>query len=105
MKKPLQFCDVQTRQVKRYSEVSKNEQMRDMMQTCINHPLKFRYVLMDSWFSSKENFGFILQKKKHFVAALKDNRLEALNREDQKKVFFLESVFWNYRIDKRCAAG
>jgi len=85
VKKPFQFCDVQTRQVKRCSEVTKNEQMRDMMQTCLNNQLKFRYVLMDSWFSSKENFGFILQKMKHFVAALKDNRLVALSQEDQKK--------------------
>jgi hypothetical protein len=74
VKKPVQFCDVQTRPVKRCSEVTKNEQMRDMMQICLNNPLKFRYILMECWFSSQENLGFILQKKKHFVAALKDNR-------------------------------
>ena len=71
------------------------------MQTCLNHPLKFRYVLMDSWFSSQENFGFILQKKKHFVAALKDNRLVALNQEDQKKGRFSRISL----LEQRCAAG
>jgi len=36
--------------------------------------------LMNSWFSSMENFDFIRGKGKHFIAALKDNRLVALKR-------------------------
>jgi len=28
---------------------------------------------MDSWFASVENFEFIVKKKKHFIAALKDD--------------------------------
>ena len=44
---------------------------------------------MDSWFASKENFEFILKKKKHFVAALKDNRLVALSAEDKAQGRFV----------------
>jgi hypothetical protein len=40
---------------------------------------------MDSWFSSGENFEFITDKGRHFIAALKDNRLIALSEEDRKK--------------------
>ena len=44
---------------------------------------------MDSWFSSEENFEFITAKGRQIIAALKDNRLIALSREDRKnKRFF-----------------
>lgn len=89
VRKPLQFCDVKTRQVKRASEVTKNELMRCMIATCVNNALKFRYVLMDSWFASVENFEFIVKKKKHFIAALKDNRLVALSAADKKQGRFV----------------
>lgn len=84
IKKPLQFCDVRTRQVKRMSEVTKNELMRAMLQTCVNNDLKFRYVVMDSWFSARENFEFIVKKGKQFVAALKSNRLVSLSAAGPK---------------------
>ena len=48
-----------------------------------------RYILMDSWFAAKENFEFILKKNKHFVAALKDNRLVALSLDDKKQGRFV----------------
>jgi hypothetical protein len=89
VRKPLQFCDVKTRQVKRASEVTKNELMRDMIATCVNNALKFSTVLMDSWFASVENFEFIVKKKKHFIAALKDNRLVALSAADKKQGRFV----------------
>lgn len=89
VRKPLQFCDVQTRQVKRASEVTKNEMMRSMIAACVNNALKFRYVLMDSWFAATENFEFIVKKKKHFIAALKDNRLVALSEADKKQGRFV----------------
>lgn len=83
VKKPLQYCDLQTRQIKRKSEVTKNELMRQMIAACIQNDLKFRFVLMDSWFSSEENFEFITAKGKHFIAALKDNRLFAASEQDR----------------------
>jgi hypothetical protein len=89
VKKPLQFCDVKTRQEKRASEVTKNELMREMIANCVHNALKFKYVLMDCWFSAVENFDFIVKKKKHFIAALKDNRLVALSEEDKREGRFV----------------
>ena len=89
VKKPIQYCDIATQQVKRKSERPKNEIMREMIATCMGNDLKFRFVLMDSWFSSEENFDFITGKGRHFIAALKDNRLVALSEDDQKKKRFV----------------
>ena len=89
VKKPLQYCDVATKRLKRKSEVTKNELMREMIETCIGNALKFRFVLMDSWFSSEKNFNFITGKGRHFIAALKDNRLVALSEDDKKKKCFV----------------
>lgn len=85
VRKPLQFCDLATRHVKRAAEVTKNELMREMIGACLANQLKFRYVLMDSWFAAQENFDYIVKKKKHFIAALKDNRLVALSEQDKKE--------------------
>jgi hypothetical protein len=89
VKKPLRFCDVKTRQVKRAGEVTKNELMRNMFAACLANQLKFRYVLLDSWYAAQENFEFIEKKGKHFIAALKDNRLVALSEEDKKQGRFV----------------
>lgn len=93
VRKPIQFSDVATRRVKRASEVTKNELMRRMIGTCLGNGLKFRYVLMDSWFAAKENFEYIMKKDRHFIAALKDNRLVALSVQDRKEGRFV-------RVDK-----
>ena len=79
--KSVQFCDIKTKKVKRESEVTKNELMRDMIKVAINNNLKFSYILMDTWFSSKENFEFIVKNQKDFIAALKSNRLFATSLE------------------------
>lgn len=73
VKKPIQYCDIKTRKLRRKNEITKNELMREMIDTCIRNALKFRFVLMDSWFSSAENFDFITGRRRHFIAALKDN--------------------------------
>jgi hypothetical protein len=88
VQKPLQ-CDMASRQVKRKSEKTKNEMMREMIHACLQNALQFHFVLMDSWFSSQENFDFITSRGKHFIAALKDNRLVALSQEDCKKKRFV----------------
>lgn len=75
--------------IKRASEQTKNELVRDMFDTCVANQLKFRYVLMDSWFGSKETFEHILKKNKHFVVALKSNRLVALSLEDKQQGRFV----------------
>lgn len=89
VRKPIQFCDIATRRVKRASEVTKNELMREMIGSCVGNGLKFRYVLMDSWFAARENFEYIVKKNKHFIAALKDNRLVALSEQDRAQGRFV----------------
>ena len=89
IKKLIQCSDITTKKLKQKGEKTKNEMMREMIETCIGNALKFRFVLMDSWSSSKENFDFITGKGRHFIAALKDNRLIALSAEDRKKKRFV----------------
>jgi hypothetical protein len=60
-----------------------------MVATCVANAFKFRHVLTDSWFASKENFEFILKKGKHFISALKDNRLVALTETDKNEGRFV----------------
>ena len=90
VRKPIQFCDIKTRKAKRASLVTKNELLRQMIGRCIENCIKFTYVLMDSWFAAKENFEYIVNKNKHFVAALKNNRLVALSPEDKKQGRFVK---------------
>ena len=89
IRKPIQFCDLKTRQLKRASEVTKNELMRTMIATCIGNALNFSYILMDCWFGSVENFDYIEKKGKHFISALKDNRLVALGEDNKRQGRFV----------------
>jgi hypothetical protein len=60
--------------------VTKNELMRAMLDVCVQNKLKFRFVLFDTWFASKENMCHIKQTlEKDFVCALKSNRLAAVS--------------------------
>lgn len=83
VKKPIVYCDIKTRKGTRKSDLTKNEMMRQMIDTCLRNGLKFKFILMDSWFSSVENFAFITQRDRHFIAAIKSNRLVALSEEDR----------------------
>lgn len=106
--KLLPFCDVATRQVKRASEVTKNERLRAMVGTGVMNAVKFRSLLMDSGYAAPENVEFILKKKKHFIAALKDNRWVALSEEDKKPARFVrvsQLDLPDRQTDRRCAAG
>ena len=87
--KPIQYSDIKTRKVKRESVITKNELMRDMIKIAVNNRLKFRYILMDTWFAAKENFEFIVNQGKDFIAALKSNRLFAKSLDDKYKGSFI----------------
>jgi len=89
VKKPIQFSDLKTRKVQRKSVVTKNELMREMILIAVKNQVKFKYLLMDSWFGAKENFEFIAKHKKEFVSAIKTNRLVALSLEDKKQGKFI----------------
>jgi hypothetical protein len=105
IRKPIQYSEIATRKVKRASMVTKNELMRQMIGQCVQNQLKFRYILMDCWFAAKENFEFILKKNKHFVAALKNNRLVALSLDDKKQGRLKKVSELDTRINRQCAAG
>jgi len=85
VKKPIEFTDSKTKKRKRKSKTTKNEMLRDMLKTCQQNQVKWRYVLTDSWFSSAENMKYIHDDlEKYFILALKSNRLVALSEEDKK---------------------
>ncbi len=88
--KKYQYSDIETKAVKRKAVITKNELMRDMILTAVKNQVKFKYVLMDTWFGAKENFEFIVKYKKEFVSAIKSNRLIALSLEDKKQGKFIK---------------
>jgi hypothetical protein len=97
IRKPLEYCDLKTRRRKRASLVTKNELMRSMLDVCMKNKLKFRFVLFDVWFSSKENMCHVKQThKKDFVCGLKENRLAAVSEEDYQNNRFtaIEDLPW-----------
>lgn len=97
IKKPFEYCDIKTRRLKRASLHTKNELMRNMLAVCIQNKLKFRFVLFDTWFSSKENMCYIKKDLlKDFVCALKSNRLAAVSEEDIQANRFtpIEELLW-----------
>ncbi len=58
VKKPTVFIDPKTNKQKRKSEVTKNELLREMLKTCQQNQVKWRYLLTDSWFTSSENMKY-----------------------------------------------
>jgi len=74
---------------RRKADKTKNELVREMLQRALTNRIPFRFVLMDSWFAAKENFEFITKKRKHFIAALKSNRLFATSLEDKHQGKFI----------------
>jgi len=81
VKKTESWFDKKSGKVKRRSPITKNTMVRERLRI-LHHmnKLQFRYVLWDTWFSSKENFDFVhYELQKYFVAAVKGNRKVALN--------------------------
>jgi hypothetical protein len=90
VKKPILYCDLKKRQVKRYSEVTKNELLRHMLNVCQQNQVFYSYVLADIWYSSSENLQYIKVKlEKDFVMGMKSNRLVAPTLEDKKQGRFV----------------
>jgi len=88
--KPIRYCDLTKRQVKRYSEVTKNDLLRKMLTICQQNQLSYRYVLTDIWYASTENRQDLKIKfQKDFVMGMKSNRLVALSLEDKKQGRFV----------------
>jgi hypothetical protein len=90
VRKDLPYCEVATRKLKRHSSITKNEHLRQMLRVCQHNQLRYRYVLADNWFSSKENMAFIkVDMGKDFVMSLKSNRTVALSLEDKRQGRFV----------------
>lgn len=90
VRKDQSYCEVETRKLKRHASVTKNEHLRQMLQVCQQNQLRYRYVLTDSWFASKENMTFIkIDMGKDFIMALKSNRTVALTLEDKHQGRFV----------------
>ena len=85
IEKTEKYLDTKTKEVKRRSPVTKNQLVQEKLRTLIQlNRLKFRYVLWDTWFSSKENLEFVaIRLKKLFVVDLKSNRTVALSLKDK----------------------
>ncbi len=79
------WCDLKTKKVKRASPETKNEMLRRMITVCLLNKILFKYILADSWYSSKENMVYIKKKKKDFILAIKSNRTIALSKKEKVK--------------------
>ena len=98
IRKPIRYCEIKTKREKRMSEITKNQQLRDMVDTCVHNQLKFNWVLADIWFASSETMIHIKEtRQKDFVMAMKSNRLVALSETDrkQKRYTRLDSLDWS----------
>jgi hypothetical protein len=90
IKKPIEFCEINTKKKKRRGTVTKNELLRKQLIICRKNELKYKYVLTDSWFASKENMDFIrITLGKHFIMALKNNRTVAMSEQEKKQGHFI----------------
>ena len=98
IRKPIKFCEVKRKKEKRRATVTKNELTRNQLKICQRNQLKYKYVLTDSWFSSKENMSFIRHDlNKHFVMAIKSNRTVAVSEKDKAQGRFtrIDSLSWS----------
>lgn len=86
------YTHKKTGKLKRKSTVTKNEMVRARLKVLVQHNrLQFKYILWDSWFSSKENMALVkLDLKKEFVAAIKANRTVALSEQDKQEGEFVK---------------
>lgn len=85
VRKSESYFDSKTGEVKMRSPVTKNEMLRERLYILHQYnKVQFRYVLWDTWFSSKENFDFVHYKlEKYFIGAIKSNRTVAFSLEDK----------------------
>ena len=102
VKKDVPFIDPKTGKAKRRSSVTKNELARDLIAAAVHNQVKFTYALADSWFSSQDNMEFVGKKGKHFIFALKNNRLFAGSKEDKQQGLFqaVDSLAWEENTTK-----
>lgn len=74
IKKPIKYCDLETRKEKRMSTVSKNELARGLIQKAVDAGIQFELILADNWFCCGETLSFIENLNKKFIFGIKSNR-------------------------------
>ena len=85
VKKDISYCDIKTKQEKRQASVSKNAYFRLLIKQAVNNRVKFKYILADSWFSSKENMKHIhTELDRLFIFGIKSNRSIAMTENDKQ---------------------
>ncbi len=84
IEKPVQYCDLESRRVKRKSLVSKNELIREMFKTSLKN-INFDYVLADNWFCYGQTLELINDCYKKFIFRIKSNRIIYKTIEDHEK--------------------
>ena len=72
--KPILYCDIKTRKIKRESNVTKNDLLRNILTTCQKNQLNYRYVLTDIWYASTEN----MQHIKNIASSILDKNMKNL---------------------------
>lgn len=104
IKKTKVVIDPKTGKKKRQSPITKNELLRQMFKQTLKNQVKFTYTLADSWFSSKDNMQMVVDGKKHFIFAVKSNRLIALSKSDKLKGNFqsINSLNLEEDVAKEC---
>lgn len=84
IKKDIRFCDVNTKNERRKSSVTKNELFRKLIRQTVKNKVMFKYVLADNWFSSKDNMALLhFDLKKYFIFGIKSNRTVAISANDK----------------------
>ena len=78
------YVDAKSGHSKRRSPKTKNEYYREMITTCVQNQLLFRYVLNDSWYASVDNMKLVKgELERDFIMAVKSNRKVALSAADK----------------------
>ena len=96
VKKPIQYSDLATKKLKRKSEKTKNEMMREMIETCIHNTLKFRFVLMSL---AKAPTRTVRTQSNHvFMAIYATFKLECLSITNKLNPFALCRTVTHQRI-------
>ncbi len=84
VRKTKTVINEKTKEEKRISEKTKNEQYEKMLKVCIKNNIKFKYVLNDLWYAASKNMMYVkAELKKDFIMPIKTNRKIALSKKDK----------------------
>lgn len=67
-----------------YSRYTLNELARGLVEQSLKNQVKFKYILGDRWFASKENILFFEKQRGKFILGIADNRLAAVSLKDAR---------------------